>query len=185
MNAPIWEKPLDGQLARYEPVDAEAELASLHTLFNDWRLHELAVPLQTPPSVEYLHKLLTVDHDIVMWRVIPHDGAQLTAYAVWTNYTSLHHLYVYFCDVPRDVPLWADGLEALTTAAFTAYPSEPQVLTQVQLPIDEESESALIVLGWERWSTRFLLRPPERALFGLDRTVYDIYHAPDDDEDML
>ena len=188
VETPTFVAPIEGANVHLQPLGREALDAKLLAAFSDPRLYELACGLGQAPTLDYLQHVLFDTHDVTLWQVTAAGARTPAALAVYSRYTSLDRVAVYFWDKayePRALDLWDASIAALVEHVFAHAPQAVHVYVHLPLPVVEDFHNALMLQGFAPWGTKSLLRAPERAAYGLDRAVFDLYRQPVEDEEGL
>ena len=182
IKTPAFVVPLVGEIVQLEPLTAAAVDAKVKAAFTDPRLFELACGLGEAPAPDYLQQVLFDTHDVTLWQVTPAEGGESLGLAVYSRYTTLDRVAVYFWDsLYGDLDQWNSIIALLVEHVFAHAPEAGHIYVHLPLPVPEEFHNALMLQGFAPWNTRSLMRSPERAAYGLDRAVFDLYRQEMDD----
>lgn len=183
VKTPAFVAPLVGSLVDLTPIEPGQVDAKIESAFTNALLYELACGLGEAPAPDYLRHVLFDSHDVTLWALAPAGAEAPIALAAHSRYTTLDRVAVYFWDsVYGDLEVWNEAIALLVEHVFAHAPEAEHVYVHMPLPVPEDFHNALMLQGFAPWGTGALLRAPERAAYGLDRAVFDLYRQDVDDE---
>lgn len=184
VKTPTFVAPLVGSIVSLQPITPAEVDAKLEAAFADPKLYELACGLGEAPTPDYLRHVLFTSYDVTLWALTLAGEDAPVALAVYSRYTTLDRVAVYFWDrVYGHMDAWNETVALLTEHVFAHVAQAEHVYVHLPLPVPEDFHDALMLQGFAPWGTRSLLRAPERAAYGLDREVFNLYRQPVDDGD--
>lgn len=179
-----WQQDIHGARLEGQPFQTDTgDWSALHQHFQDIRVYELAAGMGTAPELDYLRRYIVDTPHVHVW--LAYDQGRHVGYLVYSIYTTTPRIAAYFFDPVWDNDLWRDAIDLLSSLGFQNEPQEEYMFVHTTLPVAPDTHAWLGELGFAQWDADMLLKEPPRAIYGLERAVYEMYHEQlDEDADL-
>ena len=179
---PSWRQSLQGDHLSAVPMGADSDWATLHRHALDPLLYDLGFGMGEQPTLTYLKECTLETSDIRVWEAYCDDRhVGYLVYSVWTN---LPRASVYLLDTPWEQAWWRDGMNMLADLFFAREPERNMLYAHFALPVHEDTDTWVVELGFAPADQAMYVRKMERAIFGLARGIYDMFHEELDEDDL-
>ncbi len=177
-----FRQALQGDHLRAVPMGRDSDWETLHRHAHDPRLYDMAFGMGEVPTLTYIKQCVLETPDIRVWEAF--SETRLVGYLVYSIWTNLPRVTVYLIDTPWDQALWRDGLNMLTDLFFAQDTQRNMLYAHFALPVDDETDMWVVELGFAPADQAMYIRKMERAIFGLARGIYDMFHEELDENDF-
>ena len=181
-NDAPFRQPMQGDHLSATPMGPDSDWERLHRHALDPRLHDLAFGMGEQPKLDYLKHCILETPDIHVWEAF--DGKTHVGYLVYSIWTNLPRATVYLLQSPWDESWWRDCMNMLSDLFFAHEPERNMLYAHIPLPVHDDTDMWLVELGFAPADQAMYIRKMERAVFGLARGVYDMFHEELDEDNF-